>query len=176
MSGAKGAAAIFGLVVKPTILSLLWVGGAVGVGTLPAPFGGLGALAVGLFFLKVHHLWPGRGNRPSVEEVGLGHAPAHGLWLVRTAIATLSLTFGILLLLSEPGADGDEASTLLKRSSPLVICLVGPFIEEVAFRGWLLRRLHRRKGRIVAVSVSALVFALIHFNAEGFAVLALLGV
>lgn len=46
----------------------------------------------------------------------------------------------------------------------LYICLLGPVLEELVFRGAIMRELLRRNRPWVAIVTSALLFGLIHFN------------
>lgn len=58
----------------------------------------------------------------------------------------------------------------------LFLAIGAPLVEELFFRGLLLRALLERTGPAVAIVVSALVFALAHFEALQFAGLAAFGV
>lgn len=46
----------------------------------------------------------------------------------------------------------------------VVICVLAPIAEELIFRGLIYRYLRKRFGVLAAISVSSLVFAVVHFN------------
>lgn len=58
----------------------------------------------------------------------------------------------------------------------LVATLLAPLCEEVAFRGYLQRTLAIRRGPVVAVAASALLFAVLHLDPIRFPALIVLGV
>ncbi|MDE7424870.1 MAG: CPBP family intramembrane metalloprotease [Lachnospiraceae bacterium] len=60
----------------------------------------------------------------------------------------------------------DELYTLAKTPviSLIQICILAPFIEEFLMRGFLLDGLTKNYGKRIALFVSALLFALLHFN------------
>ena len=49
-------------------------------------------------------------------------------------------------------------------SSLLQVCILAPLIEEILIRGYLLGGLSAGYGNVIALLVSALLFALLHFN------------
>lgn len=57
----------------------------------------------------------------------------------------------------------------------LVATLLAPLCEETAFRGYLLRTLSIRRGPVVGVAASALLFAVLHLDPVRFPALILLG-
>src|SRR5690606_26443958 len=57
----------------------------------------------------------------------------------------------------------------------LIVAVGAPVIEELFFRGLLLRSLERRVGSRVAIAGSALVFAAVHFQVVQFPALVMFG-
>jgi membrane protease YdiL (CAAX protease family) len=87
----------------------------------------------------------------------------------------------LLRLLGDPDVSA-EARALTDRAHGfgvvllVVLTIVGaPIVEELFFRGLLLRSLERRLRPVAAVAVSALVFALVHFQLLQFLALAMFG-
>ncbi len=58
------------------------------------------------------------------------------------------------------------SSPLLFTLAALFVALVIPFIEELLFRGVLLRYLERRLGHVLAIVLSSAIFSLMHFAAN----------
>ncbi|MEH6496954.1 MAG: type II CAAX endopeptidase family protein [Pseudomonas marincola] len=63
----------------------------------------------------------------------------------------------------EPGIDTVLASGI----NALVLVVVGPVIEEVFFRGFLLNRWHQKYGIVKAVVFSSTIFAILHVDILG---------
>lgn len=64
--------------------------------------------------------------------------------------------------------DAYQQSLLTRSKTPLVsffhICLFAPFIEELLIRGVILEGLQHTYGKLIALLISTLIFALLHFN------------
>lgn len=69
---------------------------------------------------------------------------------------------------------GSDATGLLL--TVLMVVLVGPFVEELLFRGVLLTALDERLGGVVAILLSAPVFAILHGSVWSFVPLTFLGI
>ena len=69
---------------------------------------------------------------------------------------------------------GSDATGLLL--TVLMVVLVGPFVEELLFRGVLLTALDERLGGVVAILLSAPVFAMLHGSLWSFVPLTFLGI
>ena len=67
---------------------------------------------------------------------------------------------------------GDSRNVLLL-APWVVVCL--PMAEEVFFRGYVLRLVSRRGGRVAGILISSMMFAALHFNLSGFAIYLALG-
>ena len=79
----------------------------------------------------------------------------------------LDLVFGNLITFPEWDTDGLETlGTMAENPIGLLsICLIGPFLEEVVFRGAILRRLLEKRWQPwLAILVSAIFFATAHGN------------
>lgn len=68
-----------------------------------------------------------------------------------------------------PSSEASYQQTLQSLSSaPIIslvqVCILAPFIEEILIRGFLLDGLSVKYGKAIALFVSALLFALLHFN------------
>ena len=139
---------------------------------------------------------------PDLEAAGLGlrggqeFAAALGLrrfsvvraagWVVGLIVATRVFAAGYLMTLSRFGFDMPEGPvTDLTRYfgrdavgyalTVLLVVIVGPFFEEVVFRGVLMGYLQERTSAAVAITVSAVVFSAYHFNAWTFVPVAAMG-
>lgn len=134
------------------------------------------------------------GNAADIREYELASLAAHGsrnAWLaLMTALALLVLAIPLVqfqeslfdLLAPETAAahraffiDPEEpgwweGGFLAASLSLLNACVAVPVVEEIAFRGFGLHTLARRHGRPVAISVVALAFAVLHYDAVGAAV------
>jgi hypothetical protein len=94
------------------------------------------------------------------------------LWLIMVVCER----FGI-----QPPLEPIHELLFLERS-PLVLgltlalaCVVGPFVEELFFRGVLFTALRTRTSRVAAMAISGGAFALAHTNVVGFLPILLLG-
>lgn len=68
-----------------------------------------------------------------------------------------------------PASEESYQETLQSLSkSPIIgllqVCILAPFIEEVLMRGFLLNALSLKYGKLISLFVSAILFALLHFN------------
>lgn len=131
-----------------------------------APFQ-LGVLALVFFAARL-------SPEPTRERLGLVPAtgrPVRKLKLASLAGFTLASAFasavGLSALLGEP-ADGvigkaiTQDSLLAVTIASLVLSLLPAIAEEVAFRGYIQRRLLQRWSPKVAIAVSTLLFAIMH--------------
>lgn len=114
-----------------------------------------------------------RSGVPFSHSVGLKAVPVRStIWVgLRVALLArlLAAAYGLLLALLgyQPPAALDPTELLPQGAVGVVMtlvvaCLVGPFVEEVVFRGVLLSALHDRWGRGVAIAGSSVVFAWAH--------------
>jgi membrane protease YdiL (CAAX protease family) len=152
----------------PAIGATLWVTLALGVGMLPAPLGAVGALLVGAIFLRVYDLWGAKRSLRECARVRLRPLTTKRVWLAGVVLAAVTYEVGYIFLAARirGGGPGPKA-TAAETTSLVCSCLVGPIIEEVWFRGWMLRSLESQLGRLKAAAVTALVFAAIHFQLSG---------
>jgi membrane protease YdiL (CAAX protease family) len=83
-------------------------------------------------------------------------------WILAAAIS--------MLRLDQKGVLADLDSSLRQMRGPLlalavlIIGIVGPFAEEVLFRGYVQTRLRERWGPVPAVVIAAALFGLLHFD------------
>jgi uncharacterized protein len=92
---------------------------------------------------------------------------ALGAWIAGTLVGGV-LTAALVPLMGQPTNNAREILSV--GSDPLfvaliafTVCLLGPLVEELVFRGALLGWLGRRLPAVVAIVLSALVFAGLHF-------------
>ena len=158
-------------IAVPLALSALWVAAAMAGASLKAPYGALASLGVGGLFIAMHGLW---GKAPRAEqrrkEVYLLPLRTGRLSLTRAIGAFLFLAVGYLMVDSWFIGPVEESRPELLSASLVATCVVVPFIEEVAFRGWMLRRTEAALGARRAVLVTAFFFALLHLSLTGFPV------
>jgi membrane protease YdiL (CAAX protease family) len=152
----------------PAIGATLWVTLALGVGMLPEPLGAVAALLVGAIFLRVYQLTGATKSLRECARVRLRPLTRKRAWLVGVLLAASVYGIGYIFLAARlrgggpgPKAEAAEATSLI------CSCLVVPIIEEVWFRGWMLRSLESQMGRLKAASLTAFVFAAIHFQLSG---------
>jgi membrane protease YdiL (CAAX protease family) len=90
----------------------------------------------------------------ALAELGLGESPARGYLFGMTA--ALPVLVGLPF----------EGPLHIKLSAVVGTVLLGPFTEEVLFRGLLFRQLYRRAGRrpLRAMTISALAFGAAHLS------------
>ena len=156
---------------------------------------GGGLLAWPLFFLLRRQLFAAYHTSPPAPA-GPAPAPLRARWpqALRGGFVTLLIALpvvalvsvcwsGLLSLLGLPGEAQDMIGTFRDAQSPfvlagmfLVACVLAPMNEEMLFRRGLYHFLRQRFGRIIALSVSASLFGLLHMNLAGFMPLATLGV
>ena len=85
-------------------------------------------------------------------------------------LAMLLLAFGEVFLINSFGLSDNGMTEMFKNMSGnfvclLTLCIVGPITEELVFREGVLRNFPSwRSGRLLAVVVSALAFAVVHGN------------
>lgn len=131
------------------------------VGTLP-----IYLLGMPLFWLMVRRLpyaYPLEKHR-----VGFGATVCFGAATYALAyVFQMTVMLGFETLRQQTGMDYLEAMPELPGGSPLatalIVCLVGPIMEELFFRRMVLRRL-LPYGRVFAIVVSAAAFGLFHGN------------
>ena len=56
------------------------------------------------------------------------------------------------------------------------LLLCGAFLEELVFRGYVLRKLHEKFPLIISLSISSLIFCLIHFNLSEIAIFPMINI
>ncbi len=162
------------------LLSIVWAGlvlsGLYGE-SIPQP------LPIGAGIVANIGLWIGYGLGPVwvAKNKGEGPVPDYGARILPIEVPT-GLVLGVILqlvvlpllywpLLRFVDGDPSEAARELVASidSPiewglfaLTVVVIAPLVEELFYRGLLLRALEARFGVVVAVVVSAAVFAVVH--------------
>lgn len=112
--------------------------------------------------------WRRMHGQLGLRYTGPGHLLlALGAWMVGT-IAGGALTAALIPLMGEPANNARDilsvgSDPLFLALIALTVCLLGPLVEELLFRGALLAWLARRMPVAAAVVISALVFAGLHF-------------
>lgn len=154
---------------------------------------GGGLLAWPLFFLLRRQLFaeynttPPAASGPTLARAHWAQALRDGFITLLTALPLVLLVsvswHALLNLLGLPGAPQDLIAIFNDTQSPYVVagmlvvaCVLAPLNEELLFRRGLYHFLRQRFGRIVALTVSASLFGLLHMNLAGFLPLASLGV
>jgi membrane protease YdiL (CAAX protease family) len=123
------------------------------------------AILVGLVVVS---RYKGRGTLR--DDFGLVVRARDWPWLAAGVLLQVA-SFGLVALLDVVGGELDQqqaVETLERTGGPELVLLVlgvavlAPLVEELLFRGLLLRSLVRRTSSVVAVAVSAVVFAGVH--------------
>jgi len=151
------------------LLAGLWsFGAAIGlfspsIPALPA------CVAVLVAFCTVHLRTPAQRERVWMRPIPL---PAWAVAAAALAFAAFKLSFDTLLIALLPAGGGNPVGDWLRGGhgwSAVIagLVLVGPFVEEVGFRGWIQGDLHRRFSPAAAVGVGAVVFAAFHGSLRG---------
>ncbi|HEY0715939.1 MAG TPA: CPBP family intramembrane glutamic endopeptidase [Polyangia bacterium] len=89
-------------------------------------------------------------------------------WLLKVTVALLVFKLGHmgwLIFALAPSTSADEPQSWVR--IVLFVCLLGPILEELVFRGWLLRRCEPRLGRAWSILVTAALFSALHLQLEG---------
>jgi membrane protease YdiL (CAAX protease family) len=154
----------FGIIGPLLLICGGWVSGALILGLAPKPIGGLAALGVGISFVLLYGLWGRGGNLRPRAQVRLGPVRGNRRQLGATFAAFGVFDAGFLCLMERLDGAGARAPGLFDQTSIVAIVLVGPLIEEVVFRGWMLRRLELRFGRATSAVVTAALFAAMHLQ------------
>ncbi len=126
------------------------------------------ALAVGGYLLIVGSI----GGRPGLGLRGRGKLAELALGLALGA-ALLTLAVGVIALFGGYRVTGISASPQLL--APLAIGIGAGVVEEVVFRGILLRVLETWLGSWAALAITSLLFGLIHLMNPGASILTALG-
>lgn len=126
------------------------------------------AVAVGGYLLLVGPL----GRRPGLGLRGPGKLAELGAGLLAGA-ALISLAVGLIALLGGYRVTGFSASPQLL--APLAIGIGAGVIEEILFRGILLRVLDAWLGSWAALGITSLLFGLIHMTNPGASLVTALG-
>lgn len=126
------------------------------------------AVAVGGYLLLVGPL----GRRPGVGLRGPGKLTELGAGLL-AGTALISLAVGLIALLGGYRVTGFSASPQLL--APLAIGIGAGVIEEILFRGILLRVLDAWLGSWAALGITSLLFGLIHMTNPGASLVTALG-
>jgi membrane protease YdiL (CAAX protease family) len=173
-SGLAAAACVFlALVVTSSILLLLLTGGELGgpvTGPEQVEVGMLSQLGGSLVALGLACAWPMRltwkGDGAVLSPL-VRYALALPIWLAVAVSASM-----VWASLGWPLADQPHLSYFADAQPGLAwlgvmvsVCVVGPILEEVIFRGFLFDGLAARHGTRVAVVASALLFGLVHIGA-----------
>lgn len=87
-------------------------------------------------------------------------------WLIATSIEAFFNVNVEQFLLDVKGAINSLEMVMLMLAT---ICLVGPIVEELVFRGWLFRQIEQTKfGSIGALFLSSILFTVIHTQYDSF--------
>jgi len=125
-------------------------------------------------FLVLFFVWLILWCRKQKMSDYVGFKPARGIGLVGSVVAGVSLNFAVGCLLEqlpipvEMMQEYTEGMEELLGGSVFVVlmtaALVAPFVEEVLFRGALLRAFRKAFGVPLAVIASSLLFAFVHIG------------
>ncbi|MGP5006897.1 CPBP family intramembrane glutamic endopeptidase [Brachybacterium tyrofermentans] len=126
------------------------------------------ALGIGGYLLIVGPI----GGSPGLGLRGRGKLAELALGLV-LGTALMALAVGLIALLGGYRVTGFSASPQLL--APLAIGIGAGFLEEILFRGVLLRVLDSWVGSWAALAITSLLFGLIHMTNPGASVLTALG-
>ena len=104
------------------------------------------------------------GSRVSTNQIWLlSLGVLFAILLINGAYTTIVDLLGIDIL-QPPDLPFDNFSPLSLVIAGIMVSLVGPFAEEVFFRGFVLRGLNHQWGRVAALLVGSAIFSLAHAN------------
>jgi uncharacterized protein len=154
-------------------------------------------LSIGLLVVLQAFLWVGYGGWTLFVASRKGNGLVRDLgWRFRGADVHQGLLLGVglqllavpaiflvlQLMLGELDVSGPAQELTDLATTPLdvvllvlVVAVGAPVVEELFFRGLLLRALERRWGSKAAIAVSSLVFAVVHFQVVQFPALLMFG-
>lgn len=101
------------------------------------------------------------------DRVSRGNAVKWALLGILLAYAAQIAAANIELYLFgiEPGSENTQTLIELSKAAPiviLVICIIGPILEEIIFRKIIFGSLYKRTNFVVAALISSFVFAVVH--------------
>jgi membrane protease YdiL (CAAX protease family) len=117
-------------------------------------------------FFVFHFVWRTHTWR-ALAAVRLRPLRQGRLWLVGFLGAFCLYWVGAKALMTLLPSSKADSSRLIFDTSLFSSCLVAPFIEEVIFRGWMIRRFQPSFGKLGAALISALLFAVFHLQLIG---------
>ena len=138
---------------------------AVAAGTLPSSVTQLIVIqSVFSLIVMVIFLWKGwcRVSRTYLRSWPVGVL----FWVTIAALGTVIPSEAFLELVPLPDWSGDSLTGMLgSRWGYLAICIFAPLVEELVFRGAILRALLGcMRSHWMAITISAVLFAAVHFN------------
>ena len=157
---------------------------------------GTEALGVGAVAVSMIAGWPGflgwpfmsswfKGQRSLTKDFGLAIRPIDLGWGVLGGVIALSLSVlaGIVWRLISNAPEPTNADFIPSRPAAgtalllfVLVALCTPIVEELFFRGLMLRSVGRRLGLPAGVIISSMVFGLLHFQGSGLPGLFIAGV
>lgn len=120
------------------------------------------ALGIALVFVVAPIRHPVTWNTSTLDRL-FGHPRALEAVVFVAAVAAAQLS-GWLVASStnDPSLQPGSGRIPNTATAVLQLLVLAPLVEELVFRGWLLRQLQRRMGPRVGVAVSAIAFGAIH--------------
>lgn len=155
------------------------------------------ALTIGWIAVLQAFLWVGYGAYPVLVARMKGNGVVadfgwrfrgHDIWQgllvgVGLQVVAVPLLYGLLSLVFDFGDVSETAEDLVGRAEgwgiltlALVVVVGAPIIEELFFRGLLLRSVERRFGAWPAIVASSLIFMVVHLTPSTFPALFLVGI
>jgi membrane protease YdiL (CAAX protease family) len=143
---------------------------------VPPLWGTALALGLAILFLRLHGLCTRARPTRALAEIRLRPLRTGWAWLAGALVGLVLLDVSWLFLLAKfasgtsvlADASGQPSAAPFEWLVRLANAGVNaPLVEEVVFRGWVLRRLERRFGVRSALCVTAALFALAHFDLFG---------
>ncbi len=133
----------------------------------------------GIIFLKRNFGYDNLKNMLALKPFGI-------TYLLGVILLPICATY-FFTLFSSPFSSiataifGDNDISVIPKNIPglffeiFVLCILAPVLEELFFRGILIKMLDRY-GSVFSVAISSLFFAMMHFNPNGFIIIFLMGI
>lgn len=167
----KAANHVFGWLIVYNLFIML-VGGWIGISGLPTGWESVIATAAGvlLVYMATRKKWPFKPFESSKKMTAKDFFVFLGIICIMQTI-----TLVIMLIMNDAGVEGTSID-INKNTFGMVLYagFTGPICEELIYRGFALGNT-RKYGKILAITVSAFAFGLMHMNMMQFVVGTLIG-
>jgi membrane protease YdiL (CAAX protease family) len=180
------AAGVAWVMVRAVVIFFAWQVVSFAFLQMPPAYAVTWLMAVALLFVRMYAV-PGWLSDRTIASARPRPVPQEQrLWLLALVPVLMVLPVALTIFFMALGlVQSEDLPEVLRRyaerpggTAVLLLVIVGmaPLFEEFAFRGWMQRPLERRLGPGPAIGLTSIVFALMHFEAEGIPIRMIAGV